>query len=169
MEHLRRLGLETRARARQLQLSSGVDTTATEREGAATAQLDELLQLTRTARVPEDEGAPPTGRAVLLCIQRLKSNDAAGEPPDHVEQRRDRTHQWLDAMVDAAPRLREVDPGVARRAHEAIDDAYRLVGKMRKPGVIAAACLALAIRRCTLEDLRCGEPADGCLYRAIIC
>jgi hypothetical protein len=166
MDHLRRLGLETRARARQRELET--TPSPDEREAAAIQQLDELLELALTGRLPVEEGARPTGRAVLMCLRRLGTgDDSPAEAPDHVAQRRARTHEWVAVLVDALPRLVALDPGVTARAHRAADDVYRLAGTMRKPSVIAAACLSLAIRRCTVDDLRRGEPADGSLYDAL--
>lgn len=134
------------------------------RRAARARELLAILEggLLRTGRYDDSF---PSASAVVNCVERIESGEETAPPPDHIEARRELTHGWVDAFVEAAPELFLNDTEDA--AHLAVADTFDHIGNMRKPCVIAVACTMLALQQTTVDQIRQGVGRDRSLYHTL--
>ena len=141
-EALERLGLTNVVRHRIMQLRDSAPT----REACARLrlqrQVQELAEL--LGKTPKDV------RAVLRCIDKVRNEPGSNAPVLHEQERWDLTVAALDKLR----RYPIVTDDVARLALQWADDAYAMLGTLRKPHIVAFTAVFMAMCGRTVCDLR---------------
>jgi hypothetical protein len=139
---LEQLGLTTVARHRMMQLRDAAPTREARARHRLQRQVEELAEL--LGKTAKDV------RAVLRCVDKVRNEPGCKTPAVHVDER------WAQtvAAMDDLRRHPVVTDDVAKTALEWADDAYAMLGTLRKPHVVAFAGVLMALCGRTVCDLR---------------